>query len=177
MNIRLATLSEMDALERVMKESTRALSQGYYDSAQIESAVRYIAVPDPEIIGDGTYFAVEQDGEIVACGGWSRRRKLFTGTSEQEGLGGEWLDPAVDPARVRAMFVLPSAARGGIGRLILGACESAACQMSFRTMELMATLPGEPFYLRNGFAEIERMEMRLPDGMVLGGVRMGKPIV
>jgi len=174
--IRLATLSEMDALERVMKESTRELSEGYYDAAQIESAVRYIAVPDPEIIGDGTYFAVEMDGEIVGCGGWSRRRKLFTGTAEQEGMGGEWLDPAQDPARIRAMFVSSRAARKGIGRAIFDECEAAARAWGFRSLALMATLPGVPFYLKAGFIEQERVEMKLPDGVVVPGIQMTKPL-
>ncbi|WP_202871992.1 GNAT family N-acetyltransferase [Kribbella pratensis] len=38
-------------------------------------AVLRLAVPADG--HDGTYYVHEADGEIVACGGWSRRNKLF----------------------------------------------------------------------------------------------------
>ena len=125
------------------------------------------------LIDDATYFVVEDDAEIVACGGWSRRAKLFTGTGSTDGRA---LDPEREPARVRAMFVLPSHARRGIGRMILDACEDAAHAEGFRSVELMATLPGEPLYAACGYAVIERVDLTLPDGVKLGAARMEKPL-
>ena len=49
-------------------------------------------------------------GELVACGGWSRRNRLYTGSGESEG-DTRLLDPATEPAHVRAMFVRDSAAQ------------------------------------------------------------------
>ena len=61
---------------------------------------------DETLIGDGTYFVHEAGGEIVACGGWSRRGKLFTGTADQESGGRDrLLDPGTEAAHIRAMFV------------------------------------------------------------------------
>lgn len=40
----------------------------------------YIAHLDMQLVEDATYFVHEADGEIVACGGWSRRNKLYTGS-------------------------------------------------------------------------------------------------
>ena len=34
------------------------------------------------LIEDGTYFVHEADEEIVACGGWSRRDRLYAGSRE-----------------------------------------------------------------------------------------------
>src|SRR5687768_18395868 len=89
-----------------MRASMAALGAKFYDPNQVASAIRYIAAADPQIIEDGTYFVVEEAGEIVACGGWSKRKKLFTGTAGQASIDG-WLDPATEPARIRAMFVDP----------------------------------------------------------------------
>ena len=125
------------------------------------------------LIADATYFALEADGEIVACGGWSRSDKLFSGSSDQEGLD-RLLDPATDAARVRAMFVLSDWTRRGLGTRILEACEAAARAEGFSRMSLMATLPGYLLYARYGFRELGRDDITLPDGARLECVTMDK---
>ena len=83
--LRLATSEDRDPIDTLMKASTRALFPAFYDAKQTASSVVHIAHVDPMLIGDGTYFVLEAGGEIVACGGWSRRDKLFSGSAEQEG--------------------------------------------------------------------------------------------
>ncbi len=85
------------------------------------------------------------------------------------------LDPATEPARVRAMFVRGDWARRGLGRAILERCERDAAAEGFTTLALMATLPGEQLYRAYGFREIERTMVRLPDGTELAGVAMVRP--
>jgi len=41
---------------------------------------------------------------------------------------------------------------------------------------LVATLAREPLYRAFGFRECERLETRLPDGVVVEAVRMERPI-
>jgi GNAT superfamily N-acetyltransferase len=122
-------------------------------------------------VRDRTYFVAEVDGRVAACGGWSARTKLFSGTAEQSTAEG-WLDPATDAARIRAMFVDPAHARRGLGRRILEASEAAALAAGFRTFELMATLPGVPLYRACGYIEVEPTTLELPDGTRLGAVLM-----
>jgi hypothetical protein len=52
------------------------------------------------------------------------------------------------------------------------ACFSAAYAAGFRRLTLVATLPGEPLYHVFGFAAVERIEARLPSGVLLPVVRM-----
>ena len=77
------------------------------------------------LLEDGTYFVLETGGEIVACGGWSRRDRLYTGGGDPAD-DARVLDPATEPARVRAMFVRADWTRRGLGRRILAECEAAA---------------------------------------------------
>jgi GNAT superfamily N-acetyltransferase len=176
MKVRVATAADLPSIDRVMRASMLSLGAAFYDEQQLASATAYIAQPDHHLVDDGTYYVIEDDdGTIVACGGWSARKKLFSGTDAQAATSG-WLDPATDPARIRAMFVHPSAARRGLGRRILEASEAAARAAGFTHLELMATLPGVPLYLACGYTELERTFIRLPDGMELETVRMGKGV-
>jgi GNAT superfamily N-acetyltransferase len=158
-----------------MKASTREIFPAFYGPEVIPSSLLYIAHVDPMLVEDGTYFVLEASGEIVACGGWSRRDKLFSGSAEQEGQV-RVLDPATEPARVRAMFVRSDWTRRGLGTRILAACESAARAEGYQRLTLMATLPGYELYKRYGFVELERAVIHLPDGVAVEGVRMELPI-
>jgi GNAT superfamily N-acetyltransferase len=117
----------------------------------------------------------DSGGEIVACGGWSRRDKLYTGSGDAAG-DARLLDPRTEAARVRAMFVRSDWTRRGLGRAILETCERAARAEGFTTLALMATLPGEPLYRAFGFREVGRSMLVMPDGVKLQGVAMQRPI-
>jgi N-acetylglutamate synthase-like GNAT family acetyltransferase len=171
--IRAAKMEDIPALEELIEESVMGLQAGEYSEAQRRGALGTVFGVDSKLIGDGTYFVVEADGEIVGCGGWSRRKTLF-GSDAIAGKDDQMLDPAVDAARIRAFFVKPSAARRGIGRLILKTCENAAKDGGFKKLELVATLTGVPLYSAHGFKELERFETPLPDNLKLPVVKMAK---
>lgn len=173
--LRQATLDDADEIDALMKASTRDLFPMFYDALQTAASVQYIAAVDRTLIEDGTYFAIEANGELVACGGWSRRDKLYTGSGDASG-DARLLDPATEPARVRAMFVRADWTRRGLGTRILEACEAAARAEGFQALALVATLAGLPLYERYGFEVLERVEVPLPNGMTVGAVRMQKPI-
>lgn len=174
-HLRLATVADETAIDELMKESTRNLFPDFYDARQTESSVQHVAAVDRVLIEDGTYYVAEVKGQLVACGGWSRRDKLYTGS----GTGAEdarLLDPSSEPARVRAMFARSDWVRQGLGRRILEACEAAARAEGFRTLALVATMPGRPLYRSCGFRALESVDVVLPDGTVLGCESMEKPI-
>lgn len=180
--LRRAVPADLPAIAEVMAASARELSRGFYSEAQIPSVVAHIAVIDPLLIEDETYFVIEGaleagtgGGRLLACGGWSWRDKLFTGVGAAAGGTGH-LVPGKDPARVRAMFVHPAAARRGLGQAILEASEQDARSLGFLSAELMATAPGEPLYAARGYQVLERVTLRLPDGCEVQAARMGKQL-
>ncbi len=174
--LRLATDDDVPALETLIESSVRSLSQGYYTPRQIESALRHVFGPDTRLIADGTYYVVASPaGEIAAAGGWSCRRTLYGG-DQMKGAEDPLLDPAVEPARIRAFFVHPRWARRGLGRRLFERCCRDAAAAGFTRLELMATLPGEPLYRALGFVEVERLAAPMPDGEELPVVRMTRPL-
>jgi GNAT superfamily N-acetyltransferase len=173
-SLRIATPADAGPIEVLMKASGAALFPRYYDERQAASAVEYVCRPDPDLLADGTYFVLEHDGEVVACGGWSRRDKLYTGGGHSG--NDRLLDPATEPARVRAMFVREDWTRRGLGRRILVASEQAAAAEGFTNLVLSATLAGLPLYLAYGFVAGAETEEVLADGVILPCVTMEKKI-
>jgi GNAT superfamily N-acetyltransferase len=174
-SVRIASVDDAQAIDALMKESAAALFPAFYDEKQTASAVRFVAQVDSMLLADGTYFALEAGDELVACGGWSRRDRLYTG-SGQLGDDGRLLDPATEPAKVRAMFVRADWTRRGLGRRIIEECERAARAEGFRRLALLATLPGVPLYAACGFEALEEVEVALEDGVVMACVAMEKPL-
>lgn len=156
-----------------MDAAIEELQRAFLDEAQIASS-RAIMGIDTQLIEDGTYFVVESGADIAGCGGWSRRTTLYGG-NHTPGRDSQLLDPAVDPARVRAMYTNPVCARRGVGRLILSLCEAAAAAEGFTRLELMSTLSGEPLYTAYGFRPLDRLEDST-GGAAVPLVRMEKPV-
>ncbi len=170
---RLARQDDIPALEQLIPISVRALQAAHYSPAQMEAALGPVFGVDRQLIRDGTFFVVEEHGKIVGCGGWSRRHSLFGGDHGRVGIERE-LDPRHDPARIRAFFVHPAWARRGIGRSILVACERAIHEAGFHTVDLVATLTGEPLYTAFGYKPVERYKIAMAGGLSLPVVRMTK---
>jgi GNAT superfamily N-acetyltransferase len=150
---------------------------GDYTPDQIDAALRGAFGLDTALIRDGTYFvAVDDAGAIVACGGWSRRRTLF-GSDARGERDDTWLDPATDPARIRAFFVDPDPARRGLGRALLVRSEAEATYAGFAAFALMATLPGVRLYERCGYRPGTPIRHALPGGLEIAFVPMTKRAV
>jgi len=189
LTLRPATPDDIPALNALIERSARQLSIGYYSPAEIEAAVRYVFGVDTTLVRDGTYFAVHADGVLAGCGGWSYRRTIYggdqrpvddaanaSGATPPAQAASTQLQPGIDPARVRAFFVAPEQARRGVGRFLLDACLDAARAAGFTRAELMATLPGVPFYAALGFAPVRDVTDRVPDGTPLRFVLMQRDI-
>jgi GNAT superfamily N-acetyltransferase len=174
-HIRPATEADVPALRELIELSVRALQKDDYTPEQIEGALGHALGLDTQLVLDGTYFAAEPVGErlIAGCGGWSYRKTLF-GSDHGPDREAVLLDPAVDAARIRAIFVHPQWARRGLGSMILQHCEAAAQNAGFSRLEMGSTLTGVPLYTLRGYREYGRVDVPLPNGAVLPVVRMSK---
>ena len=154
LEIRTARLDELEALHALMDLAIGSLLKPFLNEAEIASS-RTIMGLDSQLVKDGTYFVVEENGALAGCGGWSRRATLYGG-DVSPGRDPALLDPAKDPARVRAMYTHPAFVRRGVGRMILARCEEAARAEGFTRAELVATMAGLPLYLACGYQPVER---------------------
>ncbi len=173
--IRKAVLEDTPALEQLIPQSVRELQKSDYTPQQIEGALGTVFGVDRQLMRDGTYFVAEKSGAIIGCGGWSKRATPF-GSDDTPVKDSTLLDPAQEPAKIRAFFVHPAHARQGIGSKLMEACEGAATESGFSRLELVATLTGEPLHTRHGFSVTDRFEVPLPNGARLPVVRMTKSL-
>ena len=174
--IRLATESDIPGLRSLIELSVRTLQKGDYTSEQIEGAIGHALGLDTQLVQDGTYFAAELVGReavIVGSGGWSHRKTLF-GSDHGPDRESALLDPAVDAAKIRAIFVHPDWSRRGLGTLLLETCENAAKFAGFTKFEMGSTLTGVPLYKLRGYQVIEPIAVPLPNGESLSVIRMAK---
>jgi len=190
--IRLAAEGDVPALHALIEASVRGLQAGDYTQAQIEGALGTVLGLDTQLIRDRTYFvaeapfvaevagdakALDQNANeriaLAGCGGWSKRKTLF-GADRGPGREPELLDPAMDAAKVRAIFVHPRFARMGLGSLILSTVEEAAREAGFTRYEMGSTLTGVPLYRLKGYMEVQRIGVPLWNGEALPVVKMVK---
>lgn len=162
---RPAEPGDIPALQALIERSALALSVGFYTDEQAAAVTREVFGVDSQLVADGTYYAVEQGGAIVACGGWGMRSTAYGGDkskTEPDRL----LDPATEAARIRAFFVDPAMARRGLGSLLMRHCAQQAAAHGFTMLELTATMPGVPLYTALGFIPIESFDLPLAGGTV-----------
>lgn len=152
---RLARREDFDTLKPLMDLAISENLKAFLTEDQIQSS-RAIMGMDTQLIDDETYFIIEIDGELAGCGGWSRRATMYGG-DQTPGRSAALLDPAKDPARIRAMYTHPNHTRKGVGRYIISLCEAAARAEGFTRMELVATLSGEPLYKACGYTAYENL--------------------
>jgi GNAT superfamily N-acetyltransferase len=174
-DLRLADESDIAAIRTLMDRSIALLQRDFLSPAEI-AASKAIMGLDTDLITDRTYWLALIDGAPAGCGGWSRRATLYGGNHSTSLRDARLLDPASEPARIRAMFTDPDFPRRGVGRAILMRCEAEARGAGFARAEMMATLAGEPLYRACGYAVVERTTAAPADGIAVPLVKMAKPL-
>ena len=174
-HLRVATMEDVAGIRGLIEDSVRGLQAGDYSAAQIEGALATVFTVDSRLIADGTYFvAFDESGELAGCGGWSYRKVLYGGDHQIEKIASERLDPSVDAAKIRAIFVHPKFSRMGLGSLILEAAERAAVEQGFSRFEMGSTLTGVTLYALKGYREVSRVLVPVGGGEEIEVVRMVK---
>jgi len=163
--IRAATTTDIPVLQKLIERSGIGLSVGFYTREQAHAVTHEVFGVDTQLIRDGTYFAIEDETRIVACGGWSKRSTPYGGDKHKVAPD-RLLDPATEPARIRAFFVDPGMERQGLGSMLMQHCTEHARAAGFTSLELTATMPGVPLYTAHGFVPVRDLSLSLGGGQV-----------
>ncbi len=171
--LRYAKLEDVDAITYLIALSARQLGGQFYDKNTIESALKSAFGVDTQLIKDQTYFVIEKDFQLIACGGWSFRKTLF-GSDDNNLRNPEKLNPNKEAAKIRAFFIHPEFSRQGLGHKIIKNCELEAIKKGFNQTELMATLSGVDFYKKHGYHGDKTIIHTMNDGNTIEFMPMVK---
>ncbi len=139
--LRPTTETDIDAVSQVLAASYSTLLAADYPAQALSIIVPLISRAKIELVSSGTYFAAEEDGQILAVGGWTKTRP---GTNETvEGLG-----------HIRHVATHPEHVRKGAAGLIMTRCLSDARAAGMTAMECLSTITAVPFYAKFGFAVV-----------------------
>ena len=169
---RIATFKDIPEIKKLMELSINDLLGPLLTPEQLEASFDSMGLDD-QLIRDGTYFMIFNEDAFVGCGGWSNRETLFGG-NHTPNRDDNFLDPAKDSARIRAMYTHPDWTRQGIGSLVIHLGENAAKKLGFKKCELMATQSGKLLYETQGYKPIEEIEYQSNSGKTVPMVRMRK---
>ena len=150
--IRLSRPSDLTELDALFARAYPALLKADYPPSVLVTALPIISRANPRLVGSGTFRVAEEDGRIVAAGGWTRRQRR----------GGEVRHVVTDPAHLR---------RGHAGA-ILRACMIEARAAGIRAMTAMSTRTAVPFYAALGFEALGEEEVMLARAIAFPAVRM-----
>lgn len=186
-HLRKAVLEDIPTVQALIGLSVRALHPPFYSPNVIDKALEQLTAIDSIHVNEGNYFIVETASSsashsppnstlIIGCGGWSHRKTLH-GSSDDTSRNPELLDPSTDPAKIRAMFVHPDWTEKGVASMLMKACEGAAQEAGFQTIELRASLQAVQFYERKGYTRVKKVNRELGDGEVLELEMMKRSLV
>jgi GNAT superfamily N-acetyltransferase len=168
--IRRARREDAEALRGMQALSLCSLGADRYSAEQVAAFLAHVGTMDEELLDEGTYFVAERDGELVGSGGWSLRTPGYAATAAEP-----------EPHRggaptVRSVFVHPTAARRGVGTLLVDTVEADVIGHGHHSVRLTATRSGEAFYAALGYRRVAPAALALPDGTTFPCTRMAKEL-
>ena len=176
-SLRLANESDIPELEALIERSVRELQAADYSTAQMDGALGSVFGVDRQLIRDQTYFVAEQNGAIIACGGWSKRESLFgTRCRACRRRTPCSIRSRMPPAFAPSLFIRSTLVAASDAPFSSRAKTRFAPRV-FARSTLVATLPGVPFYRAFDYETGERYDVPLANGLSLPVVRMSKNLM
>lgn len=173
LTLRRATPNDIPAIEAMHFLSVQGLGAADYSPAELEAFISHGTYEHAMVFG-GTYYLIEDRGQVVASGGWAQHLPISAAAGA--GSDEETSILSTASAKIRSVFVHPKYARRGLGSRLVRHAEEEARTAGFRLLELWASLTGVPLYRRLGYLEIRRLAIPGSNGTEVPAVHMAKLI-
>ena len=158
MIIRPTTRADLAAVDMLLARAYPKMLKADYPPSVLVTALPIISRAQPKLVTCGTYYVVEEEGQVLGAGGWTRDRS----------------DPRL--GHIRHVVTDDRALRRGVGRALMAHCFDAARAAGVTRMECWATLTAEPFYQACGFETVGPMDVTLEGGISFPSIRMTRAL-
>ena len=163
-SIRIADLSDSDAVSALLAASYSILFPAHYSSETLRSALPDMIKANPKLLASGTYYVAEaEQGNLVGCGGWTAANPESGEITEGE-------------AHIRHFATHPEWVRRGIGTTLLARCLSEARSTGTRKLYCCSTLNAERFYRASGFDTVGPIEVPMGPSLAFPGILMSREV-
>ena len=153
--VRVATPMDVPGIDNVLRASYSVLLRGSYEDHTLDAFLPYICSIEPDLLESGRFFvATDDQGSVVACGGWSLVGPDAKESDVVEGWG-----------HLRQFAVHPDWAGRGLGKRIFEACKEQAGGLGVSDFECCSSLLAEGFYARLGLRTVGVKEVRVKEGV------------
>ena len=162
---RPSDVARIDALER--EAAIRLADQGLYSRAQIEGVLQ-IGLLDPTLVYEKRYWVAEDDGEIVAVGGWDSTRRVLSGQPVRVPL-------VFEPGRtavVRCAYVRPGYELSRAAREVVLATEAHVRPLGIKRFEFACCAHLTELANSLGYEAKTTVTLDLPNGQTVPFVWM-----
>jgi len=157
--VRPACRSDISAVDALLVRAYPRLLAKDYEADVLQRALPVIGCAQPDLVASGTYYLVEEQGQLLGAGGWTRQAPGSGGT--KAGLG-----------HIRHVVVDDRAVRRGIARCLLGHIFTAARADGCKQLHCLSTLTAEPFCAAMGFASIKPISVNLGPDLFFPAIEM-----
>ncbi|MFO7565976.1 MAG: GNAT family N-acetyltransferase [Enhygromyxa sp.] len=148
--VRPASPRDQHGVDALLSRSYPPLLAPGYDPELLAAVLPAMTRANPKLLACPTWFvAVDESGEILGCGGWTRERP---GTNE--------IEPQV--GHVRHFGTHVDHLRRGVARAIAAETLASARAAGIVRLEAYSTLVAERFYAALGFQRIAPMSVPMP---------------
>ncbi|MEL7099581.1 MAG: GNAT family N-acetyltransferase [Pseudomonadota bacterium] len=158
MEIRPSTAADLAAVDALLARSYPKLLKADYPPSVLVTALPIISRARPELLSCGTYYVAEEDGVILAAGGWTPDR--------------------IDRAKghIRHVVTDDRVLRRGVGRGLMVRSFEEARRAGVCEMECWATYTAVSFYEAMGLKVIGPIDVPLADGITFPSIRMARAL-
>jgi N-acetylglutamate synthase-like GNAT family acetyltransferase len=162
--LRVADLRDLAAVGALLEASYPTLLAEGYEPTILAKALPLIVKANPKLLASGTYYVAETaEGELIACGGWTKERPGSGG-----GVEGE--------AHIRHFATHPDWIRRGAASGLLRCCIQDATAAGIAAFECYSTLVAVAFYQASGFVAVRPIDLELMPGVSFPGLLMRRQL-
>ncbi len=158
-NPRIADQGDVEAIDVLLSRAYPILLRPDYDADLLERCLPFISRAQPDLVTCGTYYVIEEKGQVIAAGGW---------TVAAPGNG-----PSVDgEGHIRHVVTDERVLRRGVARCLLTHIFEEARKAGVNVLHSQSTLTAVPFYEALGFKQVAPIDVVLQPDLVFPSVAM-----